>query len=363
MEHNYIDTSNTPYRVLIVDDNPYHRIMEKEILSEPKYELTEATNGIEALEILKTHDFDVVLLDKNMPCMDGDQLCYRIRHELNMSLLPVIMVTGSNSCEDMSNSMKAGANDFIRKPYNPGELIIRVNTAAYQKRITDQLDSTESLLFSLARMVEAKDSHTGDHCSRLSHTAVVFGEALGLCNEDLLNLRRGGVLHDIGKLGVPDSILLKPDRLTDEEWKIMHQHTVIGAHLCGELKTLQKTIPIIRHHHEHYDGTGYPDKLSRDDIPFLARVFQIVDIYDALAHNRPYKKALSTQLIISIFKEEMVKGWRDPELTPVFLNILQTRKDDLTLHNNRQTDLGENMLENIMTADVAGNTDIFKEIS
>ncbi|MDH5571843.1 MAG: response regulator, partial [Gammaproteobacteria bacterium] len=325
MEHYFINSNNMPYRVLIVDDNPYHRVMEKEILSDSRYILTEAMNGNEALEILKTQDFDVVLLDKRMPGMDGDKLCHCIRNELNLSLLPVIMVTGSNSCEDMSNSMQAGANDFIRKPYDPTELIMRINTAAYQKRLTDQLDSTESLLFALARMVEAKDSHTGDHCSRLSHTAVVFGEALGLSGDDLLNLRRGGVLHDIGKMGVPDSILLNPNRLTDEEWKVMHQHTLIGAHLCSELKTLQKTIPIIRNHHECYNGTGYPDKLSGNEIPFLARVFQIVDIYDALAHERPYKKALPTQAIISILKEEMEKGRRDPELTPVFLNILQTR--------------------------------------
>ena len=363
MEHHFINANHMPYRVLIVDDNQHHRIMEKEILSDPKYDLTEVPNGREALEILKIQDFDVVLLDKKMPGMDGDQLCYCIRNELNLSLLPVIMVTGSNSCEDMSNSMNSGANDFIRKPYNPGELIMRVNAAAYQKRITDQLDNTESLLFALARMVEAKDSHTGNHCSRLSHTAVIFGEALGLSSDDLLNLRRGGVLHDIGKLGVPDSILLKEDMLTEDEWDIMHQHTVIGAHMCGELKTLQKTIPIIRNHHEHYDGSGYPDKLSRDNIPFLARVFQIVDIYDALAHERPYKKALPTQLIISILQAEVEKGWRDPELTPIFLNILRTRPDILNLPNDRKTDLGQNIYENILAENIARNIDTFKDIS
>ncbi|VAX09262.1 HD-hydrolase domain [hydrothermal vent metagenome] len=347
MDNSYINVEDQPYRVLIVDDDPVHRIMEREILSTSDYMLQEAANSEEALEILKREDFDVVLLDKCMPDMDGDQLCREIRGQLQLSLLPIIMVTGYNQCEEMMISMLAGANDFINKPYNPSELIMRVNAAAHKKRLTDQLDNTEALLFTIARMVEAKDSNTGDHCSRLAHSAVIFGKKLGLSNEDLINLRRGAVLHDIGKMGVPDSILLKKSALTKDEWHIMHQHTLIGEYMCKELKTLQKTIPIIRSHHERWNGTGYPDGVEGEGIPFLARVFQIVDIHDALAHNRPYKKALAVKDIIQIFEQEMEYGWRDPVLIPVFLDILYNDADSLVLPREHQAGSGKNAFDSI----------------
>ena len=352
MEHNYINVTDQPYHILIVDDDPVHRSMEREILSTSDYMLQEAENAEEAIEFLKREDFDVVLLDKCMPDMDGDQLCREIREQLQLSLLPIIMITGSHQSDEMMRSMLAGANDFINKPYNPSELVMRVNAAAYKKRLTDQLDNTEALLFTVARMVEAKDSHTGDHCSRLAHSAVVFGEKLGLSNEALINLRRGAVLHDIGKMGVPDSILLKEGSLTEDEWYIMHQHTLIGEHMCRGLKTLQKTIPIIRSHHERWDGTGYPDRLEGESIPFLARVFQIVDIHDALAHNRPYKKAMSVENIIRVFEEEMERGWRDPELMLVFLDILHNEPESLILPKKYQTKPSEGVFGDILRSDI-----------
>ncbi len=353
MEHNYINVTDQPYRILIVDDDPVHRIMEKEILSAPDYILKEATNASEALEMLKQDDFDVVLMDKCMPGMDGDQLCQKIRNQLQLSLLPIIMITGYNQGEDMRRSMHAGANDFINKPYNPSELIMRVNAAAHKKRLTDQLENTETLLFTVARMVEARDSHTGDHCSRLAHSVVVFGKKLGLSNEELTSLRRGAVLHDIGKMGVPDSILLKEGSLTEDEWHIMRQHTLIGDYMCRELKTLQKTIPIIRSHHERWDGSGYPDRLDGESIPFLARVFQIVDIYDALAHKRPYKKALAVENVIQIFAEEMERGWRDPALMLAFMDILHSDPDNLILPQKCEVELFDDAVNNYLLTGIS----------
>jgi len=195
-----------------------------------------------------------------------------------------------------------------------------VRVAAQRKRAMDQLDSTESTLFALARMVEAKDENTGDHCSRLAHKAVGFGRALGLSTPELHALRRGGVLHDIGKLGIPDHILLKPGALTDEEWTVMRQHTTIGYHLVSNLRSMRLTAPIIRHHHERWDGSGYPDRLAGEAIPLLARVFQIVDIHDALTYERPYKKALSEAQARAILEEETARGWRDPALIRAFFD-------------------------------------------
>lgn len=209
------------------------------------------------------------------------------------------------------------------------ELLARVTAAANQKRVTDQLDNAESMLFSLARMVEVKDKETGDHCSRLEHMATVFGKALGLNSQELIALRRGSVLHDIGKIGISDKILLKNGPLTEEEWIIMREHTVIGGDLCSNLKSMRLTAPSVRHHHERWDGSGYPNGFAGEEIPYLARVFQIIDIYDALASKRPYKEQFSTDKIISIFEQETAKGWRDPELVSAFLNILRERPQDL----------------------------------
>ncbi|WP_299540946.1 HD domain-containing phosphohydrolase [uncultured Herbaspirillum sp.] len=332
--------AHPPVRVLIVDDDTQHRKLERELLDSPGYQVSECESGTEALEWLRHHETDVVLLDKRMPGMDGDETCRRIRGELGLALLPVLMVTGSNDIANLTDSLGVGATDFIRKPYHPAELIARVDAAAAQKRLTDQLDSAESLLFSLARMVEAKDGTTGDHCTRLSHTSVVLGRALGLSAEELLALRRGGVLHDIGKLGIPESILLKPGKLTQEEWRLMQQHVHIGACIVGELKSMRLTAPIILHHHERWDGTGYPHALAGRDIPLLARIFQTVDIYDALTHARPYKPAMVREQVIATMREEMQRGWRDPEITSLFLEIAENQPELLEPPPADQEDLG-----------------------
>lgn len=336
-----------PYKVLIVDDEEPHRMLEKEVLSGPRFKTTEACDAKEALDKLREQEFDVVLTDKRMPDMDGDEFCQQVRGELGLGLLPIIMVTASNDRHELLKSLQAGANDFVRKPYNPMELIARTENFAARKRVTDQLENAETLLFALARMVEARDEHTGSHCSRLAHIAVVLGEALGLSEDELVALRRGGVLHDIGKLGIPDSILLKEGPLDDGEWVIMRQHTIIGDELLRGLKSMEITRPIVRSHHERWDGGGYPDGLKGEKIPLLARIFQIVDIYDALASERPYKPAFSVEKITTIMTEEADRGWRDPALTASFLEILKNRPEDLLLPENKERDMGTEVFENI----------------
>jgi len=225
-------------RILVVDDIPANvKLLEARLIAE-YFDVLTADNGRDALDICERTQVDVVLLDKRMPGMDGDEVCRRIRGELGLAMLPVLMVTGNSDVDNLSRSLAAGANDFLRKPYDPSELLARVDAAAQRKRMTDQLDNAESVLFALARMVEAKDGTTGDHCSRLSHHGVVLGKALGLAPDELMALRRGGVLHDIGKLGIPDNILLKPGPLTAPEWDIMRQHVDIGARLVGGLKSI-----------------------------------------------------------------------------------------------------------------------------
>jgi putative two-component system response regulator len=343
------------YQVLVVDDDAVQREMLRDILSScttSRCNVLVAQDGREALALLQHTVVDAVLLDKRMPSMDGDTVCKYIREIPGMNLLPVIMVTGSNSSEELAKSFAMGATDFIRKPYSPMELLARVKAAVANKRVTDQLDSAENLLFALARMVEAKDQTTGDHCSRLSHMALVFGRILGLSDSDLHALRRGGVLHDIGKLGIPDSILLKRESLTEQEWAMMRTHTLIGGHLCEGLSSMRRVLPIIRHHHERWDGSGYPDGLAGEQIPYLARVFQILDIYDALASERPYKGSLSTEEIIAMFEEETQNGWRDPVLVTIFLDLLRKDPERLRMPQQRTHSSDERIFQRIAATGV-----------
>lgn len=336
-----------PYEVLVVDDDPVHRTLELAILDSPRYRVTEASSGAMALDLLRRTSVDVVLLDKRMPGLDGDEVCRRIRGELGLPMLPVLMVTGDGDLDNLSLSLDAGATDFVRKPYDPTELLARLEAAASHKRLTDQLDSAESMLFALARMVETKDGNTGDHCTRLSHTGVVLGRALGLGADELLALRRGGVLHDIGKLGIPDGVLLKPGALTDAEWVVMRQHVEIGARLIGGLRSMRLTVPIVRHHHERWDGSGYPDGLQGEAIPLLARVFQIVDIFDALQHPRPYKPAMALPEVVAVMQAEADRGWRDPRLMREFLAIVHHQPQLLQPPKNGQDDLGQALYSSI----------------
>jgi len=346
------------YRVLIVDDEVMQRELICEVLQSSgsrfntAFDVLQASNGAEALNILQQHTVDAVLLDKRMPVMDGDELCRNIRSTLGMPLLPILMVTGTNAAGELARSFAAGCNDFIRKPYSPIELLARLNGAVATKRLTDQLDTAENLLFALARMVEAKDETTGDHCSRLMHMGLTFGRALGLPDRDMDALRRGGIVHDIGKLGIPDSILLKAGPLTEEEWVLMRTHAAIGGHLCEGLTSMRDVTPIIVHHHERWDGSGYPDGLAGEKIPLLARIFQILDIYDALASTRPYKRALTTDEIITIFENETARGWRDPALVGVFLQLLRTNPDQLTIPDSRPTTQDERIFQAIAATGV-----------
>lgn len=340
-----------PYRVLVVDDDNAQLRLAQATLRAPKYQIVLAVDGRQAVERLHGEDFDAVLLDRRMPEMDGYAVLRHIRAVMDDPMLPVIMLTahGSDS-DDVSQSLGLGATDFVRKPYDPIELVARVDAAVAHKRLTDQLEDAESILFAQARLAEARDHHTGDHVARVARNALVFGRALGLASEDLLALRRGAVLHDIGKLGIPDAILLKPGKLTESEWAVMRTHTVIGERLVSGMRRIRPAAEIIRSHHERWDGSGYPDGLRGEAIPLLARVFQLVDIHDALAYDRPYKTAQSAAEVARTLEREAALGWRDPQLTAVFLDLLRNRPGDLEPRSAEMEDLGQSLFDDITRA-------------
>lgn len=202
-------------------------------------------------------------------------------------------------------------------------------------------DPTESILFGLARAVEMRDKQAAGHCERIAFTAVAMGLALGLDRSRILALHRGGHLHDLGKVGMPDSILFKPGKLTAEEWKIMRSHPARGEEICRPLASLAPVLPIIRHHHERWDGSGYPDGLSGDQIPYLARIVQVADIYDALVNPRPYKPGYEPKQALRILREETDRGWRDPEIVDVFFRVHEkviSHVDDYTGGMDRSLD-------------------------
>lgn len=310
-------------RVLVVDDQPANTEALAQALGPLGYEVWQALDGPTALLLAKERLPDVILLDLLMPGMDGFEVCQKLKAEPDTRLLPVVVLTGLDSRDARLKALEAGATDFLAKPFDLVELEVRVRNLVNYRRLIQDLDDAERMLFAVARAVEARDEGTGEHCDRLSHLAVWLGKKLGLNDDDLKALRRAGYLHDIGKIGIPDAILHKPGPLTPEEWQIMRSHVDIGVGICAPLRTLQPVLPIIRHHHERRDGSGYPDGLKGDEIPFLARVFQVVDVFDALTSSRPYRKALPPAEAVRILREETARGFWDPQIVEVFARSLE----------------------------------------
>lgn len=327
-------------KVLVVDDQASNTEALAQALEPLGYQVWQALDGPTALLLAKERVPDVILLDLRMPGMDGFEVCRRLKADPETRLLPVVVLTGLDSREARLSALEAGATDFLAKPFDLVELEVRVRNLVNYRRLIQDLDEAERMLFAVARAVEARDECTGEHCDRLSHLAAWLGEQLGLAEEDLKALRRAGYLHDIGKIAIPDAILRKPGPLTPEEWQIMRSHVEIGIQICAPLRTLQPVLPIIRHHHERRDGSGYPDGLKGDQIPFLARVFQVVDVFDALTSDRPYRKALPPDEAVRILREETARGFWDPRVVEVFAQSLEASGFQVPDRLGRDPNLG-----------------------
>lgn len=311
-------------KILVVDDHPSSRMTAVALLSVEGYEVLEADSGPAALERVVEGNPDLILLDVMMPGMDGFEVCRRLKEDEQTRLIPVVFITALNDRRSRIMGIEVGGDDFLTKPFDRLELAARVKSLVRQKRLNEDLDHAEQVLFSIARAVESRDPNTGDHCERLVSMSKAFGEHIQLSRGEIRNLMWGGYLHDIGKVGIPDAVLLKRGSFTPEEREIMNRHVLIGEKICKPLRTMRGVIPIIRYHHERWDGSGYPDGLVGEEIPYLAQVFQIIDIYDALTSERPYKRALSPEEALEVIAEETAKGWRNPELVQQFTEFIQT---------------------------------------
>jgi putative two-component system response regulator len=323
------------FKILVADDFPQNLAMIRDILRSERCQVITASNGKEALDKASQYEPDLILLDVVMPEMDGIEVCRRLKQDERTQLTPVVIITALQELQDKIRGIEAGADDFLNKPFNTAEFIARVRSSLRLKQITDELERAEAVLFSMALGVEAKDPSTNGHCERLSSYSQLLGKRLGLDAVQLRALQRGGVLHDIGKLGVPDAILLSPYSLSAAQWEIMRQHTVIGERICQPLRTFKNVLPIIRSHHERWDGGGYPDGLSRDEIPMTARILQTVDVFDALYSQRPYKPSYSLKEVHSTMNEEVKKGWRDGELLYEFFKLIESRELEDLMQSNQ----------------------------
>jgi putative two-component system response regulator len=315
-----------PGKILIVDDESSARAALETLLRREGYDVRDAADGRSALAACSEFKPDLILLDILMPGIDGFEVCRRIKETPETRLTPVVLITGLSDTEDRIRGITAGADDFLSKPIDINELLARTRSLLRLKQYTDELENAEVVLFSLALSIEARDPYTRGHCERLAEMSVMLGKKLALPEDHITALRRAGIVHDIGKVVVPDAILLKPGPLTPGEIAVMRKHPVVGERICAPLKSLHFVLPIIRHHHEKRDGSGYPDGLSGEEIPLAARILQLADVYDALTTDRPYRTAVPSEVALAMMDEESRLGWWDHEFFAEFREMIRVRK-------------------------------------
>lgn len=308
--------------IIVADDEQVTLDLLCEMLVNLGYDPRPSNNGHEAWEMLQKEIPDLVLTDVMMPIMDGFELCERIKGDRNTRLIPVVLLTGLGTIDDRVRGIEAGADDFISKPFQFAELTARLKSLIKLKQFTDELEHAEQVIFSLALTVEAKDPYTQGHCQRLAYYSVEVGKRLGFNEDELQALRRGGILHDIGKIGIPESILQKAGPLTQEEREIMQSHPEKGEAICHPLHSLAPALPIIRNHHERIDGQGYPDGLTGEEIPIGARIIAVVDYVDALLTDRPYRKALPLDETLDLLENATKSGHLDREIVTIVKQII-----------------------------------------
>ncbi|MFH1768554.1 MAG: HD domain-containing phosphohydrolase [Candidatus Omnitrophota bacterium] len=309
-------------KVLIVDDDVELARMMSTSLTRHGFVTFLAFDGVEALSKIKSINPDLILLDAVMPQCGGLEVTKQLKENQETRLIPIIMITGMDDKEMKISGIEAGVDDFLTKPVDQEELLARARSLIRVKMLNDQLESMENVLYTLVNIIDAKDSYTRGHSERVTKYAMKLAETIGLSKENIDVLEKAAKLHDIGKIGVPEEILNKPSALTKEEFEEIKKHPIIGETICTPLKTFGPILRIIRHHHERYDGKGYPDGISGNGIPLEARIIAVADSYDAMASNRPYRNALEKNRILAIFNAGFNEQW-DESLVRNFIKLIE----------------------------------------
>ncbi len=322
--------------VLIVDDEYIGRETLQSVLEGEGYDLEMAENGLQAIEKAKELLPDVILLDVMMPGMTGFEVCRHIRNDPQIAEIPIIILTALDDRESLLNALKAGADDFISKPFDRYELRARLlgitQLNRYQKLIQERaklreanaqlLSAYEATIEGWSHAMDLRDRETEGHSQRVTQLTVKMSQALGLGNDDIMHIRRGALLHDMGKIGIPDAILHKPGPLTDDEWVLMRKHPQFAFDMLYPIEYLRPALEIPFNHHEKWDGTGYPRGLKGEEIPMAARMFAVVDVWDALTSDRPYRPAWSEEQALTYIREQSGKHF-DPNAVDLFFKSLK----------------------------------------
>lgn len=333
--------SNSDFKILICDDSVTNvMILSKLCESEGFTDTVTVTDPRKVMPLLDASEFDLLLLDIEMPHLNGFEVMTQVRNRYKLRELPILVLTGKQGTEVRNRALAEGASDFVNKPFDQSEVILRIKNLidvhhAYKlqenlnhalelkvRERTKELNSaTEQLILRLARAGELRDQETGYHIIRVGEYARILSEGIGLPNEISFMINKAAPMHDIGKIGIPDNILLKKGILTEEERVAMNDHAEMGAELLGEHDSLliQLAATIAKSHHEKWDGTGYPNKLTGESIPIEGRITAISDVFDALTTERPYKKAWPVEQAVALLQEEAGKSF-DPELIDVFID-------------------------------------------
>ena len=315
-------TPRSGQTVLVVDDNPFVTSLLDHGLRAEGYRVHVAPDGAEALRCARERLPDLILLDLDLPHVSGDEVCRRLKSDPATRLIPIVMITGTGAARDKLEAWDYGADEFLTKPFHMVEVTTRCRSLLRIKRLIEERESAETVVFALARAVEAKSPYTHGHSERVTSYSLALAREAGIGAAELEVLRKGALLHDVGKISIPDAILNKPGPLTAEEFDLVKDHSARGAHIVEPLASLQEAIPLIRWHHERPDGRGYPDGLKGDAIPLLVRVLSVCDVFDSLASDRPYRAPIPPAVCVEMLKDSARGGGLDPGLVDLFARRL-----------------------------------------
>ena len=328
-------------RIMIVDDSPQNVQLLEAYLVAAGYEVIPAYDGAEALQKLDGEDRpDLIVLDVMMPGLNGYQVCEEIKNRHSTQRIPVMMLTALSEIDDKVKGFEAGADEFLSKPVDKLELLLRVKSLLRTKHLNEDLESARDVIYTLALAIEANDPYTRGHSERVAQYGARIAMRMKLSEEQIDVIRNAGILHDIGKIGISEVILQKPGPLTDTELIAVQDHPAIGEKICKPLRSANLLLTVIRHHQERYDGGGYPDQLTRDEIPIEARVIAVADAYDAMTSPRPYRPPMSQRQVVGILHREAGRQW-DPEVVKMFLELLEEERETSRYSNEMEDSIQE----------------------
>jgi putative two-component system response regulator len=314
-------------RVLVADGNPTVRKILRHMLSSLGWQTLEAEDGEQTLRVAGEYPFpNAILLDLNLRKLDGYEVCRKLKSDIQYRLIPIVALTSTDGNEEKLRAAEAGADEFLTKPLSQAELMVRLRTLVRIHRFNQELIGAESVALALARAVASKDGYSNGHVENVAHYATMLGQELGLDTAELKIIKYGAILHNVGKIAIPDAVLEKTGALTPREKALFQQHPRVGCEICAPLKPLKPVLPIIRHHKEHWDGTGYPDGLRGHEIPLGAQIVGIVDVYSALTSDRPYRKAIGHESAVNELRERARRGLHGTELVESFIRCLEKQR-------------------------------------